>query len=187
MELLKKSPQPLPITLANWDPKKNAEDETRVRVDFELPLTDEVLEYCHKSIKAVAQSISVFENGLTEGKINLEFLLTIELFTTPGHTVPAQTLSAVPVNSLFVFRPIEKEGSRKELYLQFSTTVRAEGPFGQALVAWLLPALKSTVFIRMHEVQGTLPGMGEEAAADDKERKPARKSGKDAAAGKDVN
>jgi len=186
MELLKKSPQPLPITLAGWGPKKNAQDETRVRIDFELPLTDEVLEFCHKSIQAVAKSISVFENGLTEGKINLEFLLTLELYTTPGHTVPAQTLAAVPVSSLFVFRPVEQEGSQKELYLQFSTTARAEGPFGQALVGWLLANLKSTVFIRMHEVQGTLPGMGEDAG-EEKPSKAPRKSGKDAAAGKDVN
>lgn len=179
-ELLKKSPQPLPITLANWRPKKNAQDETRVGIDFELPLTDEVLEFCPKAVQTVAKSIGVYENGLTEAKINLEFLVTVELFETPGHTVPGQTLSAVPISSLLVFRPVEQEGSQKELYLQFSTTARAEGPYGQALVGWLLGKLKTTVFIRMHEVQGTLPGMEQEP-----EPKTPRRGGKEAAAGKE--
>jgi len=180
-QFLRHSQEPIPITLANWGPKKNAEGETRLRLDFELPLTDAVLELCPKSVKACAKTIGVHENGVTESKISADFMATLETFETGGHTIPDNTFSACLLSGLHVFRPTQQEGSVKELYLTFSTTIRVEGPEGGQIAAWALKKLKETIFLRAHEVQPSLPGMGD----DEPEPKPKRQSGKDAAAGKD--
>jgi len=179
---LQNSPEPIPVTLANWGPKKNSEGETRLRLDFEVPLTPETLELCPKCVKSAAKVIGDHNNGITQAKVSSEFFATLEAYMTPGHTVPDQTFPSCGLTGLQVFRPTEQEGSVKELYLTFSTTVRAEGPVGQAIVGWALQNLKGSIFLRAHEVQGTLDLQDAPA---EKTAKAAKKSGKEAAAGSD--
>ena len=171
---------PIPVTLADWKPKLNAQGEARLRLDFELPLSDEVIALLPKQIQKQAKNVADVANGVARCPIDAEFDQAIECYLTPGNSVPSQAFSPVKLQGFNIWRPTLKEGDTKELFLDFHTTVSAGGVEGEALAGWLLRYMRKTLFIRTHEVQGVLPGM-------DAPEKPARKrSGKDAAANEPI-
>lgn len=173
---------PIVATLANWAPKCNNELETRVRLDFEVPLSAELIELAPASIRNAALAIGNLEGGLTQGVISSEYDQTIEVYPTPDHKTPFITFPNVKLIGVEVFRPTPKEGPSKDLFLTFNCTVKAEGPFGDLLVCWALKHNRRTVFFRAFDVQASLP------LSDATAEKPAgkRRSGKDAAANEPV-
>ena len=50
------SPTPIVATLADWKPKCNSEMEKRLKIDFEVSLTDEVLAVAPANIKSASSS-----------------------------------------------------------------------------------------------------------------------------------
>lgn len=173
---------PAATTIAKWVPKCNTEGEIRIGIDFEMPLTDDVIQHTPHLVQKAAKTVKNQDNGCSEYPLDNEFLCTVEMYDTPDHNTPAHTLSSVMASRLIVWRPTPKDGTSNELFLSFHVDARAMGPEGGALATWLLPMQRKTAFILAMQVQGTLPGMGESKES----TKPrGRKAGKDAAAGSD--
>jgi hypothetical protein len=175
------STSPMTAILANWAPKCNSEMEKRIRLDFEVPLTEEMIENAAPTIRHAARAVGNPEGGMPDGKISTELDQTIELYSTPDHTTPIITLSNVKLVSLACFRPMPKDGPSSGVFLTFSATAKAEAPFGGQLATWALENLRSTIFFRGFDVQGTLPLVDSPEPAPKKTR--VARSGKDAAAG----
>lgn len=149
-------PTPIVATLANWAPKCSSEMETRVRLDFEIPLSDELIALAAPTLQNAALTVGKLDNAIPTAPITTEFDQTIELYATPDHTTPLLTLSNVHLVNLEIFRPTPKEGPSTDLFLTFSITVKAEMPFGGQLVVWALENNHRTVFFRAFDVQGSL-------------------------------
>jgi hypothetical protein len=151
--------------------------EKRIRLDFEIPLTKDLVALAPLSVQSAAVAIGNLEGGLTEGIISSEFDQTIEIYPTPDHTAPLLTLSNVKVTNVTVFRPTPKDGPSGDLFMTFSVNVKAETPFGGILATWALENLRGTIFFRGFDVQGSL-------ALEQPDEKPHRtRKGKEAAAG----
>jgi hypothetical protein len=149
-------PTPIVATLANWAPKCNNELETRVRLDFEIPLSDALIAMAPHTIQNAAVIIGNLENAIPSSPISTEFDQTIEIYATPDHTTPLMTLANVKLVNMYIFRPTPKDGPSDATFLTFSTTVKAEMPFGGQLVTWALENIRRTVFFRSFDVQGSL-------------------------------
>jgi hypothetical protein len=156
---------PIPATLANWDPKCNNEMEKRLRLDFEIPLSDELIEQLPTALKKTANAIGNLEDGLTEGTISTSYDQTLDIYEYPGAPGPLITIPNALLASMHIFRPTPKEGPSSDLFLTFSTTVRAEGEFGDKLVTWALRNLRGSIFLRALEAQGELDLQEAEAVA----------------------
>jgi hypothetical protein len=182
--------RPLPLTLASWAPRCNAQGLVRIKLDFELPLTDLALASMPIQIQNVAEQISILDNGITEADISLEFDASVDLFETNENTAPSIQLPPCQLKGLVVFRPTPAEGNETNRFLWFTTTIPAGGDFGHRLAAWALDHMSKVLFMRTHETQANLPGMGDESDATPPsgraaKKAPAKRSGKDAAAGSD--
>jgi hypothetical protein len=81
---------------------------------------------------------------------------TLEIYSLPEAPGPELSLPNVLLVGMHIFRPTPKEGPSSDLFLTFSTTVRAEGEFGDKLVVWAMRNLRGTVFFRAIEVQQKL-------------------------------
>jgi hypothetical protein len=147
---------PLSATLANWVPKCNSEMETRLRLNFEIPLDETIIADLPESLQRLAAAVGKLEDGLTEGTVSTEYEQSLEFYEAPG-TDAVMRLDNAQLQGLHIFRPTPKEGPVDDLFLVFSTTVRAEGPFGDQLVIWALRHTRRTVFMRGYEKQATLP------------------------------
>lgn len=165
---------PIVATLANWAPKCNTELETRIRLDFEILLSKDLIALAPPTIQNAALTIGKLDNAMPSAPISTEFDQFLEVFATPDHTTPMFTIPYAKLVNLSIFRPTPKEGPSNDLFLTFSTTVDAEGPFGTQLVTWALPNLRRTIFFRSHDLQGSLPLT--EAAPE--EKAPAKSKGK---------
>lgn len=171
-----RGPTPITATLAGAALKCTSEHEKRVRLDFEVPLSTDLIALAPLSVQSAAAAIGQQAAGLTQATISSEYDQTIELYETPDHTTPTITLSNVHLTGLDVFRPTPKDGPSSDLFLTFSANVKAEAPFGGQLVAWALEHLHGTVFFRGFDVQGSL-------ALDEAPPTPKRGRGKAQAAG----
>lgn len=183
-DFIKNTENPTPVTLANWVPKKSAEDDIRLRLDFELPLGDDLIDRLPKQIKSIANFVAKTDHGVPSMSVpEAAYDQSIELYLEPDHNKPQQSFTPVQIRGMKVWRPSVTEGDTKELYLDFHVTVKANGLEGEALAGWMLRYMRSTLYMRTHEVQGTFPGM----EADAKPNKPARvRGGKDAASGEPI-
>jgi hypothetical protein len=148
--------EPIPVTLHNWFPKVNNEMETRLRLVFEVPLNESVLETLPEPLQRLAAAVGKLEDGITEGTLSTEYQQSLEMFESPG-TDSILSLENVQMMGMQIFRPTPKEGPEDQLFLTFSTTVRAEGEFGDRLVTWALRHLRRTVFVKAYALQGRLP------------------------------
>jgi hypothetical protein len=147
---------PLRATLANWVPKCNAEMETRLRLNFEIPLDEEIIAGLPDPLKRLAAAVGKLDDGLTEGTLSTEYEQSLEFYEAPGTDV-VMRLEDAQLQGLHIFRPTPKEGPVNDLFLVFSTTVRAEGGFGDQLATWALRHIRRTVFMRGYVAQGRLP------------------------------
>ena len=155
MSLFSRGAAAVPATLRHWVPKCSNEMERRVRLDFEVPLNDEIIADLPEALQKLAIAIGKLDDGLTEGTFSTEFQQALDIFGLPDDPEPAFSLPNVQLINMQIFRVLPKDGP-SDLFLAFSTTVRAENEFGDELVAWGLRNLHGTVFLRAYEVQGRL-------------------------------
>lgn len=148
--------QPIAATLANWSPKCNNEMERRLRLVFEVPLSAEVIDTLPEPLQKLAGAVRKLDDGLTEGTLSTEYQQSLELYEVSDNPEPLMRIENVQLIGMHIFRPTPKEGPADDLFLSFSTTVRAEGPFGDQLVTWALRHLRCTVYIKGYELQGRL-------------------------------
>lgn len=158
--------RPLPVTLAGWSPKCNAQKNKRAKLDFEIPLTTFALSKLPQSVQAAASSLAVHENGIVESDISLEFNVTMEIHNDQEGPV-AIYLPLCKLTGLVVFRPTVAKGSPSERFLWLTTTVGTDGDdgrFAHRLIDWLWDHMQETVYIKTHEIQGSLEGLKDEEA-----------------------
>jgi hypothetical protein len=151
------SEQPITATLRDWRPKCNTEMERRMRLDFEIPLTTELIDALPDALRKTANAIGNLEDGLTEGTISTAYSQTLELYDLPESRKPRITIPSALLVGMHIFRPTPKDGPSDDLFLVFRTTVRAEGTFGDDLVTWALRNLRGTIFFKAYEAQRELP------------------------------
>lgn len=147
---------PITATLRHWVPKCNTEMERRVRLDFEIPLTTDLIDALPDALRKTANAIGNLEDGLTEGTISTAYSQTLEIYDLPEQRSPRISIPNALLVGMHIFRPTPKEGPSDDLFLVFRTTVRAEGEFGDDLVVWALRNLRGTVFFKAFEAQGEL-------------------------------
>ena len=148
---------PVSATLAGWAPKCNQENERRLRLDFEVPLSEELIDALPEPLKRTAIAVANLEDGLTEASHSTTYTQGIEIYALPDAPRPALTLGSALLYALHIYRPTPKDGPSDDLFLTFSTTVRSEGAFGDELVTWALRNLRATIFFKSLEVQRELP------------------------------
>jgi hypothetical protein len=144
-------------TLRDWRPKCNTEMERRVRLDFEIPLTEELIDALPDALRKTANAIGNLEDGLTEGTISTSYSQTLEIYDLPEQNNPRISIPNALLVGMHIFRPTPKDGPSDDLFLVFRTTVRAEGNFGDDLVTWALRNLRGTIFFKAFESQRELP------------------------------
>ena len=150
------SRQPIQATLAHWVPKCNQELERRLRLDFEIPLSDELIGELPEALRKTAMAVGNLEDGLTEGTISTSYTQTLEIYALPDDDAPLLSIPNALLVGMHIFRPTPKEGPSSDLFLTFKTTVRAENGFGDELVTWALRNLRCTIFFRAFQAQGEL-------------------------------
>lgn len=148
---------PVTATLQHWTPKCNQEAEKRLRLDFEVPLSEELIDALPEPLQRLAHAVGNLEDGLTDGKLSTAYSQTLEIYELPDAAKPTVTLTNALLYKLHIYRPTPKDGPTDDLFLTFSTTVRAENGFGDELVTWALRNLRGTIFFKSIEVQGELP------------------------------
>ena len=151
------SATPVSAILQHWVPKCNQENERRLRLDFEVPLSEELIDALPEPLKRTAIAVSNLEDGLTEASHSTTYTQAIELYALPDAPRPSITLGSAQLYGLHIYRPTPKEGPSNDLFLTFSTTVRSEGAFGDELVTWALRNLRATIFFKALEIQQELP------------------------------
>jgi hypothetical protein len=151
------SEEPITATLRHWVPKCNTEMERRVRLDFEIPLSDDLIDALPDALRKTAQAIGNLEDGLTEGTISTAYSQTLEIYDLPENRNPRISIPSALLVGMHIFRPTPKDGPSSDLFLVFSTTVRAEGDFGDQLVTWAMRNLRGTIFFKAFESQRELP------------------------------
>jgi hypothetical protein len=155
---IKQTELPIPITLADWKPLCNAELEVRIKLDFELPLTDDILALMHPSVQAASKTLAELENGIPECKISLEFNELIEIYSKANGGDPLLSLPASPLRSLIVFRATNATADAKLRFLSFTTTVTLpDEKTTEKLVLWALRHIRRPVLIKALETQMSLP------------------------------
>jgi hypothetical protein len=148
---------PIVATLRDWKPKCNTEMERRVRLDFEIPLTAELIDTLPEALRKTANAIGNLEDGLTEGTISTNYSQTLEIYDLPDQRSPRISIPSALLVGMHIFRPTPKDGPSSDLFLVFSTTVRAENEFGDELVTWAMRNLRGTIFFKAFEAQRELP------------------------------
>jgi hypothetical protein len=147
---------PITATLRDWKPKCSTEMERRVRLDFEIPLTEDLIDALPDALRKTATAISNLEDGLTEGTISTAYSQTLEIYNLPEDRGPCVSIPNALLVGMHIFRPTPKSGPSDDLFLVFRTTVRAEGEFGDQLVTWALRNLRGTIFLKAFEAQAEL-------------------------------
>jgi hypothetical protein len=166
---------PRPVTLRNWKPKCSAEKEKRLNLEFEMALTDELVEFAPAQVKRMRGIVAVGENGMETAPIATEFgPLSIEVYDTPDETRPRFTLVGATVRSVVVFRPTSPSAGAGETFLKFSVHT---GIANSEHVSWALEMMKAVCFLTFYPTaQADLPFVAavEDKAAAKKAKKEAK-------------
>jgi hypothetical protein len=95
------------LTLVDAKIKRNSEDEKRIRLDFEMPLTGQSEIGMPQEIGAAMRYVGDLKNGATESKIEtLPLPQTIQFFATDRSKLPMfSAIAAVDLKDLIVTRP----------------------------------------------------------------------------------
>jgi len=153
MKFIDTTDNAIAVTLAKWVPLCNSQKEKRVRLDFEVPLTDEVLEVAPPTILAAADTLGVLANGITEATIDLSFDQWLDVFEKSDSKVAVIALGQCHLQNLQVFRPTPADGSPTTRYLTFSTTIKPDDKLLIPLVCWATKNNTETFYLRMQEIQ----------------------------------
>jgi hypothetical protein len=148
---------PVSTTLKHWNPKCNSDLERRLRLQFEVPLTEDLIAALSDNLRRAAEGLANIPDGVTETTISTTFAQTLEFYPLPEAKGPEMVLGNVLLVGLHLYRPEPEEGPSGTVFLKFSTTVRAEESFGDRLVCWALRNLHGEVFLKCFDVQGELP------------------------------
>jgi hypothetical protein len=186
---------PRMLTLKGYDPKLNAENEKRLKLDFIMPLNDQNYKGAPGQVADAFLAVGKLESGITSVGISSEFEgLTVEFFATPDQQTPVLTIGGATIRSLEVTRPDAAQLNEGDVHLTFNTNV----PTTEELLLWAHRNHGATVFARFTATQGTLDLQPAEHTGDDMPTMPpenakavaslgktkgSKKSGKDAAAG----
>jgi hypothetical protein len=154
------------LTLLALGVKVNAQNEKRIKLDFEMPLTDDNAALAPEQVVAALDAVSQLPHGIIESAICTEFEgQTIEFYPHPDHHAPQITIQNATVRKLLVYRPTPEEGATNAVYLQFTMTVKSD----IELLTWAYKNLKATTFAQFHQTQPelALEGKGQETSSDD--------------------
>lgn len=136
------------IVLEGWTPLMNAQDEKRVRFDFDMPLTGETFTgmpaFVGSAFESMNKEDSVEKNSTLE--IELEGI-TIEAFATETSARRHNLLTATTLRKFY----LERDGEGM-VHLHFSTTVRRD----EELVSWAHKYEGATMWLRFEATQPSL-------------------------------
>lgn len=155
-----KTERPVPITIADWKPLCSAELEVRIKIDFELPLSDEIVKLMHPSVRAASDALANLENAIPECKISLDFNEVLDLYRADSEkSTPFISLPPGRIHGLIVFRSVASTADAKDRFLYFTTTVKMpDEKSTEKLVLFLLAKHKRIVYINALETQLELGG-----------------------------
>jgi hypothetical protein len=135
--------------------KRNNEDEKRIKLDFEMPLTGQPLEGMSKEVAAAFEAVAKLDNGITEAAICSEIKgQTLEIFDTDKSRKRNLLVVGADLQKLSVFRPKSEAGPRDDVSLSFSTTI----PYSAAAWTWAPEYAGATFYATFETVQASLPG-----------------------------
>lgn len=140
------------LTIDGWSPKLNSEQEKRVLVEFELPLSGEQVTG-HPQF--IADSFASMEKeDSAEKKIELNMLIegmSISFYDTPGSRDECQEWHSATFQSFEMARTVDGESHITVLRFK-ATLVRTV-----AILKWLHTYERKTVWAMFEATQGFIP------------------------------
>lgn len=167
MQLLGK--EPVLVNITDVYPKLNRESETRILLQFSVPLTAKVSGGAHDTIALALTALSDPHGSITNCEIEAEFEgVRAEIYGLAEHKVksmkPLCLLTSCTLRKLIVSRPKKQpELNEGDIQLSFNTTV----PFSKSTWSFAGEYYGKTVFVQFSEGQMVLPSDGEAAEEDD--------------------
>jgi hypothetical protein len=157
MQLLGK--EPVLVNLTDVYPKLNRESETRILLQFSVPLTGKVSGHAHDSIAIAVTALSDPHGSVTNCEIEAEFEgVRVEIYGLAEHKAkslhPLCLLTTCTLRKLVVSRPKKQpELNEGDIQLSFNTTV----PFSKSIWSFGGEYYGKTVFVQFSEGQMVLP------------------------------
>lgn len=170
MQLLGK--EPVLVNLTDVYPKLNRESETRILLQFSVPLTAKVAGWAHDAIALAMSALSDPHGSITNCEMEAEFEgVRVEIYMLPEHKktnrTPLCLLANCTLRKLIVSRPKKQpELNEGDIQLSFNTTV----PFAKSIWSFGGEYYGKTVFIQFSEGQMVLPT--NEGESSDEEEQP---------------
>lgn len=154
--------------LVKWVPKRTVEDEKRLLLLLEMPLTDEILQVAPNRVQRASEFVAKIDNGAPELPVTDEFTgMNVEVYLTPDNISPFFTLTNVTIRKLLVFRAATSQEPTEETFLQFSINT---GTADSQMVSWALEHYGKDIFLQFHHREDLFTGPdSKSAAANDKE------------------
>lgn len=170
MQLLGK--EPVLVNLTDVYPKLNRESETRILLQFSVPLTAKVAGGAHDTIALAMTTLSDPHGSITNCEIEAEFEgVRVEIYGLAEHEAKniraLCLLTSCTLRKLVVSRPKKKpELNEGDIQLSFNTTV----PFSKQIWAFGGEYYGKTVFIQFSEGQMVLPSDDGESSDGEEEQ-----------------
>lgn len=140
------------ITLVDVTPKLNTENEKRIMISFEMPLSGQPITGMAGPIAAAYSTVGKLDDCIPKAPITMEIEgMTIESFPHDGKDADREMLiSAATLRKLLVSRP--DGNNADDISLTFNTTV----PWNKKLWTWAGDNLGATFFAKFDATQATL-------------------------------
>lgn len=161
--------EPVLVNVTDCYPKLNRESETRILLQFSVPLTAKASGGAHDTIAIALTALSDPHGSVTNCEIEAEFEgVRLEIYGLPEHKTknmkPLCVLTSCTLRKLIVSRPKKQpELNEGDIQLSFNTTV----PFSKSIWSFAGEHYGKTVFIQFSEGQMVLPSDGEPEERDD--------------------
>lgn len=141
-----RAPERREMVLRHAELKKNTENEKRIKLDFEVPLTGKGLVGIPSWIGAAMDACGQLENGITNVDLSQEFEgMTLEIFHLPEDKTDkrAHLLTNCQLRGFSVSRPKGEGAKAEELTLHFHANV----PGSTSLWNWCYPHADATIWV----------------------------------------
>lgn len=153
------------VTLVNIKPKLNKEGEKRIRLDFEMPLTAEVIESAPQPVSEAFYTVVKEGNLLNPVGIVREYQgANLKFFSTHMTASADLTISECTLQDLEVHRP-EKKVNLDDGDVKLKFVVNA--PATRKLWIYAYENFGTDVFVTFEDAQPLLPNVKPESKADD--------------------
>lgn len=156
------------MRLMKFSPKRNTQNEKRLRLDFAMPLTGQGVVGMPKEVRVAFDTVANLDNGMKDSTIEAVIEpQTIEIYATDSSSRRAHLITAAELQDLFVVRPaVSDSKDASEVELRFHTTVQGS----EELLLWAYKHFGMTFWGEFEPTQGEIRDLvknGKKGKADD--------------------